>query len=72
MTRCGSVIRMATWEDEQQTILAASYPDWEIWYVRRYIGHTVWCARPLGRQEPLLNAGSPGELREYIAEITVS
>lgn len=51
--------------DVELAQLRAENPGWRLWYVPNSAsGHVTWCAQPL----PLLNCGSPRELREEIAE----
>jgi len=51
--------------DAELAQLRAENPGWRIWYVpHSYDGSVTWCGQPL----PLLNCGSPKELREEIAE----
>jgi hypothetical protein len=47
--------------------LEADWPKWQIWFVPRAVGGTVWCARRWDGQGRVLNAGSPDELAEYLA-----
>ncbi len=50
--------------------LEARFPAWQVWYVPRAMGGTIWCARPWAKPDPkhVLNADSPEHLAEYIAE----
>ena len=51
--------------DAELAQLRAENPGWRFWYVPHAVdGSVTWCAQPL----PLLNCGSPKELREEIAE----
>jgi hypothetical protein len=50
--------------DAELDRLKAAYPGWNIWYVPRVIGHTVWCAQPL----PLINTDSPEHLAQEIED----
>jgi hypothetical protein len=50
--------------DKTKAELAERFPGWRIWYVPHLDRTITWCAQP----EPLLNAGSPEHLAEYIAE----
>jgi hypothetical protein len=47
--------------------LEASWPKWQVWYVPRAVGGTIWCARRWDGTGRVLNAGSPDELAEYLA-----
>lgn len=49
--------------DEEIAALEKRFPDWRFWYVRRYIGNTVWCAR---RGPVLLNEDSPETLADAV------
>jgi hypothetical protein len=51
--------------DEEIARLEVRFPGWKCWYVRRVVGHTVWCAR---RGPVLLNEDSPGHLAEAIEQ----
>ena len=53
-------------EAEALTALERKFPLWQIWTVHRYIGGTVWCARPHEDHKLVLNAGSAAELAEMI------
>jgi len=64
-----SLMRHPWWHIERLCFgpdrLRAENPGWRLWYVPNSAsGHVTWCAQPL----PLLNCGSPRELREEIAE----
>ena len=52
--------------DEELAALRERHPGWQIWRVDRYLGGPLWCARPLGQTQPVLNAGRPGHLSELI------
>jgi hypothetical protein len=52
--------------DEELAALRERHPGWQIWRVDRYLGGPLWCARPLGQTQPVLNAGRPGSLSELI------
>ena len=52
--------------DEELAALRERHPGWQIWRVDRYLGGPLWCARPLGQTQPVLNAGRPGRLSELI------
>jgi hypothetical protein len=46
--------------------LERQWPNWQVWYVPRVVGGTVWCARRWDDERHVLNAGSPEELSEYL------
>ena len=52
--------------DEELAALGERHPGWQIWRVDRYVGGPLWCARPLGQTQPVLNAARPGRLSELI------
>ena len=52
--------------DEVLAALREKHPGWQIWRVDRYLGGPLWCARPLGQTQPVLNAARPGRLTELI------
>jgi len=55
--------------DVELAQLRAENPGWRLWYVPHAVdGSVTWCGQPL----PLLNCGSPKELREEIAEASAS
>lgn len=57
------------WAEQQLEILRKTYADrWHIWVVHRYVGGTLWCAKPAGASIALLHADQPEHLVEYIAE----
>ncbi len=53
------------WMDRERAKLQDRHPGWNIWYVPRACGPTVWCAQ----REPLLNTDSPDHLSEAIREV---
>ena len=53
---------------ERVAALEAQWPDWELWLVHQVIGGTAWCARRRDDHKWVLNAGSAGELAEYLEE----
>ena len=63
--RTGKVTRVNR-NDEELTVLRDRHPGWQIWRVDRYLGGPLWCARPLGQTQPVLNAAHPGRLSELI------
>lgn len=51
--------------------LKARWPGWQIWTVRTWDGRRagkVWCARPRGRVQPVINAHTWQHLDEYLDE----
>jgi hypothetical protein len=42
--------------------LEASWPKWQVWYVPRAVGGTIWCARRWDGTGPVLNAASADDL----------
>jgi hypothetical protein len=56
--------------DEIVAALECDWPRWQIWVIHKAVGGTIWCARRWDAEERVLNAGSPDELAEYLAEAT--
>jgi hypothetical protein len=54
--------------DEALAALREKYPGWQIWRVDRYIGGPLWCARPQGQTQPVLDTPSPQRLSALIEE----
>jgi hypothetical protein len=48
--------------------LEADWPKWQIWFVPRAVGGTIWCARRWDGSGPVLNAASVDELAERLEE----
>jgi hypothetical protein len=48
--------------------LEADWPGWQVWYVPRAVGGTIWCARRWDDESHVLNAGSPDELADMLEE----
>lgn len=50
--------------------LSADWPRWQIWYVHRVYGGTIYCARRWDWKpgDPVLNARTPEELTGYLEE----
>ncbi len=59
---------MLDWTEQQLAILRPNYPKWDLWAVRCWPNHVVWCARPKGTPTATINAYSPEELIAAIAE----
>jgi hypothetical protein len=59
---------VTSWTDQQLAMLRPLYPEWDLWAVRCWPKHTVWCARPKGTPVATINADSPEELIAAIAE----
>jgi hypothetical protein len=59
---------MKSWADQQLAILRPNYPQWDLWAVRCWPNHTVWCARPVGHPVATINTDSPEHLVEMIRE----
>ena len=58
---------MQSWDDRQLAILRPQYEGrWELWAVRCWPNHTVWCARPVGHPVATINTDSPEHLVEEI------
>jgi hypothetical protein len=58
---------MRSWEQIKQDELADMFPSYDVWFVPRVCGHTLWCARPKGHPVATIQAGSADELQERIA-----
>jgi hypothetical protein len=48
--------------------LERDWPGWQVWYVPRAVGGTVWCARRWDETGDVINAGSPEELAEELGQ----
>lgn len=58
----------ASTADQAVTALRERWPDWQIWYVPRAIGGLLWCARLHSDHKTVINAESPEELEEQLAD----
>ncbi len=59
----------ADWAEQQLAILRPKYEGrWDIWTVRCWPNHTVWCANRAGEPIASINADSPETLITEIAE----
>lgn len=58
------------WAAGKVAELEAEWPGWQVWYVPRVYGGTLYCARRHGWQPGgvVLNAHTPEELTEYLEE----
>jgi hypothetical protein len=59
---------MQSWDDDQLAILRPNYPRWDLWAVRCWPNHTVWCARPKGSPIATINTDSPEHLIDEIRQ----
>ena len=61
---------MANPTDEKIAELERDWPNYQIWVVNRTHGGPVWCARRRDWKpgDPVINADTPGHLREYLEE----
>lgn len=59
---------MIDWNEQQLRLLRLRYPTWDLWAVRCWPNHTVWCARPAGTPIATINVDSPEALIAAIAE----
>jgi len=48
------------------------WPEFDLWLVPRYMGPTVWCARPKGERVATINEDSPEEFITALAEARAS
>jgi hypothetical protein len=46
--------------------LEASWPKWQVWYVPRTVGGTIWCARRWDGSGPVINTDSPDALEDRL------
>jgi hypothetical protein len=59
--------------DEGLGKLQARWPGWQIWAVPTWDGTrqgTIWCARPNGRTQPVINAATWQHLDDYLHDAT--
>jgi hypothetical protein len=63
---------MTTWADERLAQLRADWPDWDIWYVLRYLVPAIWCAKPKGAEVATINTDSPERLVELIEGLRIN
>ena len=55
------------WAEQQLAILRPQYEGrWELWTVRCWPNHTVWCARPVGHPVATINTDNPEHLIKEI------
>jgi hypothetical protein len=59
--------KMRTWEEARRNELAGMFPDYDIWYVRRYCQHTAWCCRPKGTPVATIERDSADQLQAALA-----
>jgi len=62
------IVFVTDWADDQLALLRPNYPAWQLWVVRRYIGGTVWCAKPAGAPIATINTDTPEQLIEAIRD----
>ena len=71
-TTCNEVRRWLALEgstaDQTVAALRECWPDWQIWYVPRAIGGLLWCARLHSDHKTVINADTPDELEEQLAD----
>jgi hypothetical protein len=48
--------------------LEAAWPKWQVWYVPRAVGGTIWCARRRDGNERVINENSSVDLAETIEQ----
>lgn len=61
---------MLDWTEQTLATLRPQYAGrFELWAVRCWPKHTVWCARRVGEAAACINADSPEELVSAIAEL---
>lgn len=57
------------WASERAQQIKQDHPGWQVWTVRMmYPPGYIWAARPIGHPVATINAHSPEELAEAIAE----
>lgn len=56
------------WADDQLAALKPRFPDWDIWFVREYVGGQTWCAKPAGARIATVHAESPDALATQLQE----
>jgi hypothetical protein len=59
---------MANPTDQAVAQLEREWGEWQIWVVHRYIGGPVYCARRWDGEGSVLNAVSPQDLAEQLAQ----
>lgn len=71
-TASGAAPAIRNRADDLVSELEAAWPGWQVWYVPRVYGGTVWCARRRDWQpgQVVLNAGSPEDLTGYLEDET--
>ena len=60
----------ASTADQAVAALRERWPEWQIWYVPRAISGLLWCARLHSDHKTVINAESPEELEEQLADRT--